>query len=289
MEIRKDILLIGRTDSKSACLLKQEATTRELVFDMVTPAQVIVTGDQVCFAEGVDIDRPFFSYDTYFFRGLGKRAEELQVVASVLEKQHNKRVIERCFAMSGLPEDKIVSPSVLGTYTVPESRIVDQSIPHDLFDQLLFPLVAKRLGAGSSMGRWVRKIKTPEELQEFISLDPEASFLLQEYFQIEYDLRVMVVGDRALGGFRRYKREGEDFLTSARGGRREEFFVTPDIAAAALEATKLQGLEIAGVDLITHNGKIYIIEVNASPQFIAFEQMTNINAAGAILDHLLFS
>jgi ribosomal protein S6--L-glutamate ligase len=157
-----------------------------------------------------------------------------------------------------------------------------------LLSELHFPLVVKKLGIGSSMGKMVALVQTVEELEDFC-VGITGPILLQDYYQIEYDTRVMVVGGKCLGGFDRFKLDSSDFITTRRGGSRDMTVLTPAQVAAAIEATRLQGLEIAGVDMFVINNQIYIIEVNCSPQFRVFERCTGINVAGEIISYLLQS
>lgn len=282
----KSVLLIGRTDSSSALLLKEEADRRGLVFDMVTPSQLVCTGREICFDETVHTQKSFLDYDVYFFRGLGSAARSMQPMASQLANECQKRVVERCFAESGFPEDKIVQSSQLEIYKVPHS-FVTQGVPDpSQLNGWRFPVVVKKLGVGSSMGREVRRVDSLDELRA-VAADTVAQYLIQEYLPIEYDTRVLVVGGKVLGGFHRHKREGEDFLTTTRGGKRECAVLTREQEESAVEAASLQGLEIAGVDMAICNEQLYIFEVNASPQFKVFEKKTGKSAAEAILTHLL--
>ena len=134
------------------------------------------------------------------------------------------------------------------------------------------------------MGRGVRKINNKNEAYDFVKPLHE-EIILQKYFNIEYDMRILVIGGKAIGGLKRYKVEGEEFLTTRPGGYRESFIVPEKLAKACIEATQLHGLEIAGVDAFYVDNKIYIIEVNASPQFFVFEKYTKINVAKKILEY----
>jgi ribosomal protein S6--L-glutamate ligase len=206
----------------------------------------------------------------------------MEQVASCLLQQ-GKCVIERQLGEGGFPNDKAVPASKAGTYKVPETILVSQTSLPTILTRLTYPLVAKTLN--DSMGRGVAKIDTVEALQTF-ALSAGETFLLQEYFELEYDTRVFVLGGKVLGAFNRYKPECEDFLTTRPGGRRESVVVEAAVAAAAIEAAALQGLVMAGVDLFTKDGHVYILEVNVSPQFVRFEKATGINAAAAIVAHI---
>jgi ribosomal protein S6--L-glutamate ligase len=56
---------------------------------------------------------------------------------------------------------------------------------------------------------------------------------------------------------------------------------------AALRATAMVGLEVAGVDLLETQAGPTLLEVNSSPGFEGLERATGLDAAGAIVDRAL--
>ena len=59
-----------------------------------------------------------------------------------------------------------------------------------------------------------------------------------------------------------------------------------EIEWLALEATKLMGLDIAGVDLLFDNGGYTICEVNSSPGFTGLESCSKKNIAEHIVQYV---
>lgn len=275
------ILLIGNIRSKSTLRLKEEADKLGLVFDMVQPSSIALSENTVATSD-TTLTRDFLEYDVYFFRGITKSMDRMHKVAHALA-QKGKRVVEQCLVSDVLPHDKDVPQSKNNLYTVPLSHMVTKDTAQTVATEIGFPLVFKKLH--SSKGKGVRKVSSQEELTTCMQA-LKGECLLQTYYEIAYDTRVLVVGDKVLGGINRHKREGEDFLTTAPGGLRESVELTQGQRDAALEATRLHGLEISGIDMFTVNGEIYIIEVNASPQFRVFEKYTGMNVAKEILEYL---
>jgi ribosomal protein S6--L-glutamate ligase len=282
----KSILLIGNGEATSSQKLIQEAHEQGVVFDSVVPAQVSLVDMTMLFTGSPSVTLDPLDYDIYLFRGMSDAAPAMHEVAKFLSSK-GKRVIEKCFTQNLLPEDKFVPPSRQGWYQVPEYFTISSTQWSLLPVEITFPLVAKKIGYGSSKGKWVRKIYSRDELQEFLLLAPEEVFIIQKFMEIDYDTRVLVVGGKVLGGFHRYKNGEDDFLTTAKAGRREAAALTDTECKAALEATALQGLEIAGVDMFTVDGVVYIIEVNCSPQFRVFDNQTGANTAKSILEYML--
>lgn len=280
----KRLLLIGRTDSKSAERLFEEAKLLGVLLEGIPAANITFDGQYIKIAPDSQLTYDVMEYDAYFFRGLGLRnMQTMQYLAAFL-KQAGKSVTEDVLTRRTLPNDKLVPPSEKTLYDVPRSISVNTETMFKMSKSIHFPAVGKIFE--SSMGKGVRLLKTRDELYSFVQ-EAGTDVLLQEYHSISHDTRILVVGEKVLGGFHRYKREGEAFLTTASGGRRERAVLTEAEILAALEAARLQELEIAGVDMFMSNGQINIIEVNASPQFRVFEKIVEVNVARNIIEYIL--
>ncbi|MEX1023985.1 MAG: RimK family alpha-L-glutamate ligase [Planctomycetota bacterium] len=79
------------------------------------------------------------------------------------------------------------------------------------------------------------------------------------------DLRVLVIGGRAVAGMRRRARAGEWRSNLHRGGTGERIELTADLRDIAERAAAAVGLEVAGVDLLPGPTGPLIAEVNGSP------------------------
>jgi len=277
----KDILLIGNTGSSSARLLLAEAQQHAYSLD-VLPVNSLSYTDGVL-EQTTTTDRNFFAYDVYYFRGLGRQPEklaEMQALAAHLQKQ-GKRVVEACLGTTGLPEDSFVPVSTSGTYQVPETYTY--AVTDELDDRIEYPVVIKKFQ--SSLGKGIKKVYEESEIHDFVAA--ETNFIVQKFYDIAYDTRVLVVGDTVVGGFDRFRPEGEPLLTTRKGGKRTVAELTEAQRSAALEATKLKRLEIAGVDMFMFQNELYVLEVNASPQFHVLSRKTGISAAALILDYIV--
>ena len=255
-----------------------------VIFDLVAPTTVFCDSTGSLLSEWL-LDTDIWSYDTYFFRGIGKKIFELKTFIDSLAVR-GKDIVEPCLIGGGVfPEDKFVPKSKKGLYEFPETKNIIASTLLQTVKEIQFPVVVKKTGSSSSMGKGVALVDSINELEFFLS-DFVGVVQVQQQHKFEYDTRVLVVGGKCLGGFDRYKK-GNSFLTNRRGGRREVANLTSDQISAAIEATELQGLEIAGVDMFFDRGRLYIIEVNSSPQFTVFEKNTEINIARYIIEYLI--
>jgi len=100
------------------------------------------------------------------------------------------------------------------------------------------------------------------------------------------DLRCFVVGGKVVAAMRRTA-EGDEFRSNVhRGGHVEAVQLSPEYEATAILAAQILGLSVAGVDLLEGNDGPQVMEVNSSPGLEGIERATNVDIAGAIIQHL---
>ena len=100
------------------------------------------------------------------------------------------------------------------------------------------------------------------------------------------DIRALVVGDRVVAAMRRVA-QGDEFRSNVhRGGTVEPVALSEDYQTSAVRAAQIMGLKVAGVDMLEgHEGPL-VMEVNSSPGLEGIENATNLDVAGAIIDHI---
>src|SRR5580693_922655 len=99
------------------------------------------------------------------------------------------------------------------------------------------------------------------------------------------DLRVLVVGGRVVAAMRRQAKAGEFRSNLHRGGLGVRADLDPRYRIAAIAATKVMGLEVAGVDMLEGRGGPKILEINSSPGLEGIERASGIDVAAAIIAH----
>jgi RimK family alpha-L-glutamate ligase len=101
-----------------------------------------------------------------------------------------------------------------------------------------------------------------------------------------WDLRVFVLGGRALTAMRRHS-NGDWRTNVAQGGTGEVVRVSAEEERLALAAAAAVGAPVAGVDLLPGpQGEWYVIEVNAVPGWRALAPVTGVDVAAALIDFL---
>lgn len=100
------------------------------------------------------------------------------------------------------------------------------------------------------------------------------------------DIRAFVVGDRVVAAMRRVA-QGQEFRSNVhRGGKAVSIELNPDFERTAVQAARILGLRVAGVDMLESNDGPQIMEVNSSPGLYGIETATKIDVAGEIIRFL---
>ncbi|MFT4244377.1 MAG: ATP-grasp domain-containing protein [Candidatus Woesearchaeota archaeon] len=110
--------------------------------------------------------------------------------------------------------------------------------------------------------------------------------IVQDYINIESDIRVIVTGNRIAGSMRRIAAGGEIRANAHMGGNAEPYVVTSQIKEMCLEAAKKIGAKICAVDIIESDYGPLILEVNTSPGLQKITEVTKKNIAGEIAQYL---
>jgi ribosomal protein S6--L-glutamate ligase len=170
---------------------------------------------------------------------------------------------------------------------VPQSILFAPKNKSDFENIILqFPCVMKDLI--NAQGKGVSLIHSKEELSQRISLESSPVVLLQEFLENNGDYRVLVVGGKAIGVYKREPNPGEFRSNISLGGHAVSFTDSQKITIMqkiAEKAANALGLEIAGIDILESNGVYYVIETNSIPQWQGFKEATEINVAGKIFDY----
>ncbi len=100
------------------------------------------------------------------------------------------------------------------------------------------------------------------------------------------DIRAFVVGDRVVAAMRRVA-QGDEFRSNVhRGGKAEPITLDSNFEETAIRAAQIMGLRVAGVDMLESSSGPQIMEVNSSPGLEGIEGATQLDVAGAVIDHI---
>ena len=149
-----------------------------------------------------------------------------------------------------------------------------------------FPLVAKK--SYGSFGYGVQLVPGMPELQK-----TEEEWLDIPHFYQRYitescgrDIRVIVVGGKAIGGMERVA-QGAEFRSNIElGGIGRKIELTEEVRKAAEMAAIHLGLDYCGVDILQGEKGPVICEVNSNAFFEGFQKVTGIDVAGEYAEHI---
>ncbi len=99
--------------------------------------------------------------------------------------------------------------------------------------------------------------------------------------------RAFVVGGGVVAGARLHAARGEWRSNAARGARVEAWAPGAEARELAVRAASVLGLGIAGIDLLPGRDGMVVGEVNPSPGFVALQNATGADIAGAVVEHMV--
>jgi len=147
------------------------------------------------------------------------------------------------------------------------------------------PLVIKLLEGTQGVG--VVMAETHKAARSVIEafLNLKAHFVVQEYIKESQgsDIRCLVINGKVVAAMKRTAGSGDFRSNLHRGGTAELAHVTPEEKQMAIRATKIIGLNIAGVDLLRSERGPLIMEVNSSPGLAGIEKFTKIDIASKMI------
>ena len=153
------------------------------------------------------------------------------------------------------------------------------------------PLIVKTLSG--SEGKEVFLCENQERFEDLmdilnVALDVNVNFIVQEFVSSSKgkDIRVFVVGGMPVVAMLRKGREGKFKANIAAGGSGEPYELNPEVEWLSVEASRLIGLDIAGVDILFDGEHFKVCEVNSAPGFEGLEKATGVNVPQQIYQYV---
>ena len=150
------------------------------------------------------------------------------------------------------------------------------------------PLVVKLLEGTQGIGVVLAETnKTAEAIIEaFMGL--KADILVQEFIGEAggADLRCFVVGGKVVAAMKRQGAEGEFRSNLHRGGSATLIRLSKEERATAVNAAKVMGLNVCGVDILQSKTGPVVMEVNSSPGLEGIESATNKDVASMVIQFI---
>jgi len=150
------------------------------------------------------------------------------------------------------------------------------------------PLVVKPIEGTQGIGVVLAETNQAAEsvIDAFHGLN--ANILVQEFIKEAggADIRCFIVGGKVVAAMKRQGKEGEFRSNLHQGGSAQLVKISSAERQTALQAAKIMGLNVAGVDILRSNHGPVVMEVNSSPGLQGIETSTGKNVAGMIIEFI---
>lgn len=254
--------------------LAQEAKALGHQFQVVDPLRCQLT---------IDRDEPLIHHDGRRLRApdvviprIGASITQFGLAVVNQFEMMNVAIVNRSQAIARA-RDKLRASQLLARYGIDTPRTVLLRDPESLAWAVDIvggvPVIVKLTQGTQGVGVMIAETqKSLEAMLETFWLMGQ-DIILQEFVRESEgkDVRAFVIGNRVVGAMRRDARVGEFRANIHRGGVGRPVTLSPEYEKAALMATKVMGLQVAGVDLLIGRHGPKVIEVNASPGFEGLE------------------
>jgi ribosomal protein S6--L-glutamate ligase len=190
----------------------------------------------------------------------------------------------------GLARNKMRVLQLLSASGVKVPRTVMASGPSGLREMVRhvggLPVLVKLLRGNDKTGIIVCETRQALESALEAILRLGQSTIVQQYLKGRRggDLRVFVVGGRAVAALRRRPRVGRLSRNLGQGARFEGVRLGGEAERAAVAAASVVGLEVCAVDMLDAPGGPRVFEVHSSPGIREAEEACGADVAGAIVE-----
>lgn len=155
-------------------------------------------------------------------------------------------------------------------------------------ENLGYPFILKVLEG--TQGKGVYLVNDQDSAQDLFSqhLKKNQKVILQEFiseFQGK-DIRIIVIGNEVVTSMMRIAKPGDFRSNIHQGGRGEIVPLSEQEKEMAIKATKVLGLQMAGVDILRSSSGPMIIEVNSSPGIEGIEGVSKVKIAEKLIEHI---
>jgi ribosomal protein S6--L-glutamate ligase len=159
-------------------------------------------------------------------------------------------------------QDKIKQTALFNLLDLPHPRtrvFYGKRQKSNICNHFKFPFVAK-IPRGSAMGRGVYLIRSREDLFSYCCLSTVA--YIQEYLPSDRDIRVVIIGKEAVHAYWRIAPPG-DFRSNVAVGANISLDPVPQkVLDFAVEIAQKCQWDDVGIDIVDHNGKLFVLEAN---------------------------
>lgn len=150
------------------------------------------------------------------------------------------------------------------------------------------PLVIKLIEGTQGVGVVLAETRSAAYSVIQTMMGIKANIIVQEYIKEAKgaDIRCFIIGNKVVAAIKRQAAPGEFRSNLHQGGSAEIIKITKEERKTAIEAAKIMGLHVAGVDILRSNRGPLVMEVNSSPGLEGIETTTSMDIAGMIVRYI---
>jgi ribosomal protein S6--L-glutamate ligase len=168
--------------------------------------------------------------------------------------------------------DKIKQTAIFNMLKIPHPKtktFYGKKQKLDILNFFDFPFIAKK-PRGSSKGNGIYLIQNSEDLLKYLNKKEPA--YIQEYFPIEQDMRIIIIGKKIRLAYYRIA-ASDNFKTNISQGGTISFAPLPQKALdLALMISSKCGWDDVGIDIIEHRQNFFVLEANMKYGTKGFEK-----------------
>lgn len=223
----------------------------------------------------------FWDKDIRLAKLLEKRGMRLYNSASAIEVCDDKALTH--IALAGIvPMPK----TVLIPLTFPRVGYTDDSFLKNIADYLGLPFVIKE--CFGSFGRQVYLAHDLEEAVLLLQKTAGSAAIAQEFVKSSFarDIRLYMVGGRCVAAMLRTSDSGDFRANVALGGKAEAYSPNDAEREVAERASRVLGLDFAGVDILFGRDGPLLCEVNSNAHFAGIGAATGVDIADEIIRYI---
>ncbi len=283
-----NVVVLGRTKANpSTANLVNALTERQVTCAWLDPLQTsVAVGDPRLRSEGRRLPPP----DAVVARIDQGATDHASVLLEHLESQGVPTFPSAASLRLSRHKGRTLMALSAAGIDVPESICLRSTEVDQVIDDITgLPIILKTARGKGGEGVFLAESRgTARAIAAWVERD--GGQLIAQRFVEEsrgVDVRVFVVGERALGAVRRCAQSPGEYRSNINvGGAATRFPLNDTVASLAVRSAQALGLPFAGVDiLMSHRGPL-VIEVNSAPGINGFSRDSGIDAAGALADFI---
>ena len=225
----------------------------------------------------------FWDKDVHLAAQLAQRGLPVFNSPDSITRCDDKALTYLTLQKAGLPMPRtILAPKTYPAFGYPHTSFVDAAA-----QVLGFPLVLKE--CFGSFGQQVYLFHDLEPLRAKVVALAGTPMLFQQMVAESYgrDVRINVVGNRAVASILRQSTDGDFRSNLTLGGAMQAYTPTREEEALALTAVDALGLTFAGVDVLFGREGPLLCEVNSNAHFKTTLACTGVNMAAELLREII--